>query len=138
MRLSPRSRAEPARDRSEQGAAVVDFALVSLVLVPLVLGLVQVGLVLHVRNTLVSAATEGARYGATVDRSPRDAVARTRQQISGAVADRFAQRVTARRSSAGGVPTVVVEVRAEVPPLGLWGPPVHLDVQGHGVQETVP
>ena len=107
-------------------------------LVPLVLGLIQVGLVLHVRNTLVSAATEGARYGATVDRTPRDAVARTRQQITGAVADRFAQHVTARRATTGGVPTVEVEVQADVPPLGLWGPPVHLDVRGHGVQETAP
>lgn len=107
-------------------------------LVPLVLGLIQVGLVLHVRNTLVSAATEGARYGATVDRSPADAVVRTRQQIDEALADRFADQVTARRTSTGGVPTVVVEVQADVPPLGLWGPPVHLHVHGHGVQETVP
>lgn len=138
MRPSPRSRAEPQRRRGDEGAAVVDFALVSLVLVPLVLGLVQVGLVLHVRNTLVSAATEGARYGATVDRSPADAVARTRQQIRGAVSDRFAQRVSARQSSVSGVPTVVVDVLADVPPLGIWGPPVHLHVRGHGVQESAP
>lgn len=112
--------------------------LVSLVLVPLVLGLIQVGLVLHVRNTLTSAATEGARYGATVDRSPADGAARTREQVSGAIASRFAQDVTARRESVGGVPTVVVTVHAVVPPLGLWGPGVDLRVTGHGVQEVAP
>lgn len=117
---------------------MVDFALVSLVLVPLVLGLIQVGLVLHVRNTLVAAATEGARYGATVDRSPAEGAARTRQQIDEALSDRYSRGVTARRTTTGGVPTVEVEVRADVPPLGLWGPPVHLDVRGHGVQETAP
>ena len=112
--------------------------LVSLVLVPLVLGLIQVGLVLHVRNTLAAAATEGARYGATIDRSPADGAARTRQQIDGALASRFADDVSARRESVGGVPTVVVTVRAVVPPLGLWGPGVALSVSGHGVQETAP
>ena len=29
-------------------------------------------------------------------------------------------------------------VRADVPPLGLWGPAVDLSVTGHGVQETAP
>ena len=109
-----------------------------MVLVPLVLGLVQVGLVLHVRNTLTAAATEGARYGATIDRTPADGAARTREQVRGAIADRFAQDVTAGEETVDGVPTVVVHVRAVVPPLGLWGPGVGLDVAGHGVQEVAP
>ncbi len=112
--------------------------LVSLVLVPLVLGLIQVGLVLHVRNTLAAAATEGARYGATIDRSPGDGAARTREQIDDAIAARFAEDVSARRETVDGVPTVAVTVRASVPPLGLWGPAVELSVTGHGVQETAP
>ena len=109
-----------------------------MVLVPMVLGLIQVGLVMHVRNTLAAAATEGARYGATVDRSPSDGAARTRAQVRGAIADRFAQEISAGREWVDGVPTVVVRVRAEVPPLGLWGPGVALSVTGHGVQETAP
>ncbi len=117
---------------------MVDFVLVSMVLVPLVLGLIQVGLVMHVRNTLAAAATEGARYGANIDRSPADGAARTREQVRGAVADRFAQEVSASSQTVGGVPTVVVRVRAVVPPLGLWGPGVGLSVTGHGVQETAP
>jgi hypothetical protein len=58
------------RPRGERGSAVVDFVLVLVVLVPLFLGIVQVALVLHVRNTLTAAASEGARYGATVNRPP--------------------------------------------------------------------
>jgi len=117
---------------------VVDFVLISMVLVPLVLGLIQVGLVMHVRNTLAAAATEGARYGANIDRTPADGALRTRQQVRGAVADRFAEYVSASRATVDGVPTVVVTVRAEVPPLGIWGPGVGLTVTGHGVQETAP
>jgi Flp pilus assembly protein TadG len=112
--------------------------LVSLVLVPLVLGLVQVALVLHVRNTLTAAASEGARYAATVDRSPEDGVARTRTQITGAIADRFAGEISAANVVVDGVPAVEVRVRATVPALGLWGPGVELEVAGHAVREVVP
>jgi Flp pilus assembly protein TadG len=126
------------RSRAERGAAVVDFVLVSLVLVPLVLGLVQVALVLHVRNTLTAAATEGARYAATVDRQPQDGVARTREQIARAIDDRYAGQVSGRDVEVDGVPAVEIRVHASVPPLGLWGPGVQLDVAGHAVREAVP
>jgi Flp pilus assembly protein TadG len=110
--------------------------LVSLVLVPLVLGIAQVALVMHVRDTLAAAASEGARYAATVDRGPADGVARTRAQIDDALAARFAGDVTAREEVVDGLPTVVVRVRASVPPLGLWGPGVEIVVEGHGVEEA--
>jgi Flp pilus assembly protein TadG len=124
--------------RDERGSAVVDFVLVSLVLVPLVLGIMQVALVMFVHNTLASAASEGARFGATIDRTPGDGADRTRQQIRGAVADRFAQDVTARDTSVDGVAGVVVHVHAVVPALGLWGPGVSVDVDGHAVKEQAP
>jgi Flp pilus assembly protein TadG len=108
------------------------------VLVPLVLGLVQVALVLHVRNTLTAAATEGARYAATVDRQPQDGVARTRQQIADAIADRFAGQVTGADVTVDGVPAVEIRVHASIPALGLWGPAVSLDVAGHAVREFAP
>lgn len=126
------------RRRDASGSAVVDFVLVLLVLVPLFLGIIQVALVLHVRNTLTSAASEGARYAATVDRPIEAGVARTRQQIAGAIAARFASDVTARPVQVRGVPGVRVDVVAEVPPLGLWGPAVELSVSGHAIEEVAP
>ena len=126
------------RQRDERGSAVIDFVLVSLVLVPLVLGIMQVALVMFVRNTLASAASEGARFGATIDRSPADGAARTRRQVRAAVADRFARDVTARNTKVDGVPGVVVHVHAVVPALGLWGPGVSLDIDGHAVKEQAP
>jgi Flp pilus assembly protein TadG len=122
----------------DRGAAVVDFVLVVVVVVPLVVGLLQLGLVLHVRNTLTAAASEGARYAATVDRSPEAGAERTRSQIGDAVAGRFARQVSARSVTIDGVAGVEVRVRAEVPPLGLWGPAVRLDVAGHAVEEVEP
>lgn len=128
--------AEP--DRDEAGSAVVDFVLISLVLIPLVLGIIQVALVMYVRTTLASAATEGARAAAPIDRGPADGAARTRLQIRGALADRFARDVSAQPERVGGVPGVVVHVHAVVPALGLWGPGVSLDVSGHAVKEVAP
>lgn len=123
------------RRPGERGSAVVDFVLVLVVLLPLFLGILQVALVLHVRNTLVAAASEGARYGATADRGPADAVARTREQIAGAVSGRYAEDVIARPASVGGAPGIEVRVEATVPALGLGGPGVRLSVVGHAVEE---
>jgi Flp pilus assembly protein TadG len=124
--------------RRERGAAVVDVVLVMAVLVPMVLAVLQVSLVLLVRNTLTAAASDGARYAATVGRGPADGEARTREQIEGALASRFAQDVQARVVMVDGAPTVVVTVRATVPALGLGGPGVDLEVDGHAVQELQP
>jgi Flp pilus assembly protein TadG len=128
----------PRRRRTERGAAVVDFVLVVMVVVPLFLGIFQVALVLHVRNTLTAAASEGARYAATVDRPVDAGAAKTRDEISGALAARFARDVTARPATVQGAAGVEVEVSAEVPPLGVWGPGIRLHVTGHAVEEVAP
>ena len=121
----------PSIRRSEQGAAVVDIVLVMVVLVPVVLGILQVALVLYVHNTLASAASEGARLAATRDRSPADGAALTRAQIEGAVSGKFARDVSARQTADG----VEVTVHARVPALGLGGPGIELTVTGHAVEE---
>ena len=108
-----RSAADPS-PRDQRGSAVVDFVLVLVVLLPLVLGILQLALVLHVRNTLTAAASEGARHAATADRGPADGAAYSRRQISGALADRFAGAVDAS---------------------GLWGPGIGLVVHGHATEE---
>lgn len=126
------------RSAAESGAAVVDFVLVTLILMPLFLGLVQVGLVLYVRNSVAAAATEGARYAARLDHDPSDGAARTRRQLDGVIGNRFIEEVTARDTNVHGLAVAEVRVRVRVPPLGLWGPAVELDVTGHGIREVAP
>lgn len=136
MRSTPFAASRMLRKgRGERGAAVVDFVLVMVVLIPLVLGILQVALVLHVRNTLTAAASDGARQAATADRSPADGAAYTRSQISGILAGKFARGVSAHETSIDGAAAVEVTVRAEVPPLGLWGPAVEVVVHGHAIEE---
>lgn len=123
--------------RAERGSAVVDFVLVLVVLIPVILGIVQVALVLHVRNTLTAAASEGARFAGTLDRGLEDGRAKTREQIAGAISERFAERIVVEQVMVDGVPGVRVTVRATVPPLGIGGPGVPVEVSGHAVEESV-
>jgi Flp pilus assembly protein TadG len=124
-----------SRHTDQRGAAVVDFVLVLVVIVPVFLGVLQVALVLFVRNTLAAAASEGARYAATLDRDPAAGAARTRSQISGVLAGRYAREVTAHEVTIRGAPGVEVTVHVVVPALGVGGPAVTLDVTGHAIEE---
>src|SRR4051794_40002573 len=127
----------PRRRYGRQGgAAVVDFVLVLVLLVPVFLGILQLALVLLVRNTLAAAASEGARYAATLDRDPADGAARTRAQIAGALAARYSEGVDARPVLVDGAPGIEVTVHAVVPTLGIGGPAIELEVTGHAVEES--
>ena len=126
------------RPRPERGAAVVDFVLIMVLLIPIVLGVIQVGLVMHVRNTLSAAASEGARAAAVIDGDPTLGADRARALIRAAIADKYAEGVTAGFQVVDGMPGTVVRVRTKVPALGLFGPAVSLSVEGHAVREDVP
>jgi len=120
----------------QRGSAVVDFVLVLLILIPLVLGILQVALVLYVRNTLTSAASEGARYAATLGHTGPDGVARTRSQLHGVISQEYAQDIEASPTTIAGAPAVEIIVHAKVPALGMWGPSVSLSVTGHAIREA--
>ena len=114
---------------------LVEFTLVTVLLVVLFLGIVQLALALHVRNTLVASAAEGARYGALADRTPDQGAERARQLIRTALGERFADAVRAATTDVDGLPVVVVEVRAPLPLLGPIGPDGLLVVSGHALDE---
>ncbi len=106
-----------------------------MLLVTLFLAVIQLALALHVRNTLISAAAEGARYGANADRDAVDAAARTEAVIATSLSPSFVGEVTAGYEEVGGVPTVVVEVRTTLPLVGWLGPSRSLVVRGHALDE---
>src|SRR3954471_5097840 len=118
------------RARYERGAAVADFAMVSLLVLVLFLAVFQLGLALHTRNTLISCASEGARLGARADAVPGQGVSRTQALISASLSSHFARHVSSRQMVVEGVRFVEVRVVAPVPVLGLFGPEDRLDVVG--------
>ena len=122
--------------RGDRGSAIVEFTLVGVLLTVLFLALLQLGLALHVRNTLVASAAEGARYAANADRDPGQGAAVTRQLIRDSLADSFAEGVTAGFETVDGMQTVYVQVDATLPVLGLLGPPRAIRVRGHALEEA--
>ena len=120
----------------DAGSAVVESTLVIVMLTTLFLGVLQVGLALYVRNTMVAAAAEGARYAANADRTPADGAALTADIIAGALHGEYAGDVRAGTELVGGASTVYVEASADLPVVGLWGPAGGITVRGHARQEA--
>ena len=115
----------------ERGSAVVDYVLVGGLLTLFFLAIVQLTLVLHVRNTLIDAAASGARYGTLADRGSADARDRTTELIGVALNPDFAQDVSTSEATYQGIRTLEVTVRAPMPVIGLIGPRAVLEVKGH-------
>ncbi|MEQ4518507.1 TadE family protein [Pseudarthrobacter sp. B907] len=115
----------------QRGSAVVDFVLVGALLTLFFLAIVQLALVLHVRNTLIDAAASGARYGTLADRTAVDARDRTTELIGVALTPEFARDVSTAETSYAGIRTLEVTIRAPLPVIGLIGPRELLEVKGH-------
>jgi hypothetical protein len=114
----------------------VDFVLVSGLVVAIVVALIQLTLALHVRNTLIDSASEGARHGALVGSSPAAGAARARELIEMTLSPRYAQSVSARTVDGPGGAVVQVDVVAPLPVLGLLGPSGVVEVSGHATLEV--
>lgn len=117
---------------------MVDFVLVSALLLVLFLAVVQVGIVLHTRNVLVAAAAEGARYGANADRSPEQGVERTREVVTDALSPGRAATLDITASTPvtpEGLGTVEITVTSPLPVVFLPVGPLSITVHGHALEE---
>ncbi|HKH09061.1 MAG TPA: TadE/TadG family type IV pilus assembly protein [Agromyces sp.] len=119
----------------EGGSAVAEFTLVGILLTVLALAVVQLALALHVRNTVLDAAAEGARYAALAGSNDGEGIARTRDLIGAAISSDYARDISASRSTVAGVPVVAMTVRATLPVVGLLGFERALEVTGHAAVE---
>ncbi|PID97235.1 MAG: pilus assembly protein TadE [Actinomycetales bacterium] len=122
--------------RLERGSAVAEFVMVASLVLLLGMGLFQLGLILHVRNTVIACAAEGARAGARADASPAEAAERTRQLVTDSLGTAYAQRVTAERATTdAGVAVVEVRVDTPIPVIGLIGPSGSMQLVGRAFDE---
>lgn len=111
--------------------------MVTALLTVLTLSVIQLGLALLIRNTVVDAAAEGARFGALADNSISDGVSRATDLITVALGPSYARDVAASTGSYLGHPAVIVTVRAPLPLFGLVGIDGGLEVSGHAAIETL-
>lgn len=125
------------RLRDESGSAVAEFVMVTALLTALTLSVLQLGLALLIRNTVLDAAAEGARYGSLVDNTPAEGIALTRDLITTAIGPSYAREVSATSGTYLGHPALIVTVRAPLPLIGLIGLENGLEVSGHAPVETL-
>jgi Flp pilus assembly protein TadG len=129
-------------DPGERGAAVVDFVMVSVLIVTLLLAVLQVAVYVHVRNVVTASAQDGARYAANADVDSGVGAARTVEVVA---------RATTAQTAAGldctsqeevdrtGMPLVVVRCSGSVPSLlASLGNVLPLQVTGRAVKEIAP
>jgi Flp pilus assembly protein TadG len=123
----------------ERGAAVVDFVMVSVLIVTLLLAVLQVAVYVHVRNVVTASAQAGARYAANADVDSEVSAARTVEVVANATTAQTAKGLvcTSEEDLDGtGVTLVVVHCSGSVPSLlASRGNLLPLEVTGRAVKE---
>jgi Flp pilus assembly protein TadG len=133
-------RPDPRTDDGERGSAVVDFVMVSLLIVALLLVVLQVAVYVHVRNVVTASAQEGARYAANADVDSASGVARTVEVVARATSIQTAGGLSctsAEEVDGSGLTLVVVRCSGSVPSLlAALGNLLPLEVTGRAVKEA--
>ena len=129
-------------DDRERGSAVVDFVLVSVLILGLLLAVLQVAVYVHVRNVVTASAQAGARYAANADVPSEAGAARTVEIVGRATSERTAGGLscssTEEVEADSGLTLVVVRCAGSVPSLvPALGNLLPLSVTGRSVREAV-
>ena len=126
-------------DDRERGSAVVDFVMVSILIVTLLLAVLQVAVYVHVRNVVTASAQEGARYAANADVDSAGGAARTVEVVARATSVRTARGLactSGEELDGSGLTLVVVRCAGSVPALlAFLGRLLPLAVTGRAVKE---
>jgi len=122
--------------RDEVGSSPVEFVLVGSLLTVLTLAVLQLGLVVYVRNVVHDAAVEGAYRAALADTTLADGAERTREIVTRTVGAAYAEDISVREGDEFGTPSISVTVRTPLPLAGLLGVPHTMEVTAHAPAES--
>ncbi|MBX3309696.1 MAG: pilus assembly protein [Cryobacterium sp.] len=111
--------------------------MVVALLTVLTLSVLQLGFALLIRNTVLDAAAEGARFAALADNTLADGAARATALVTTAIGPAYAADVSASYGNYLGHPAAIVTIRAPLPIIGLIGVEHGLEVSGHAAVETL-
>jgi Flp pilus assembly protein TadG len=128
------------RRDGDRGAAVVDFVFVSVLLVLLLFGVLQVAVYFYARNIVAASTSDGARFAATAGTPAAAGAARARALMSSGLGASVTRAVrctaTAERDGASGLPVTTVRcagrMRAFLLPIPL---PLTLDATASALTE---
>lgn len=119
----------------DRGSAVADFALVAGLLTLVFASVLQLALIMHVRNTAIDCASAGARYAALADLTTSDGVARTQSLLRRSLGRGYARDVSGGHARVDGERTIEIRATIPLPVLGLIGPADTMTLTGHAVAD---
>ena len=126
-------------DDGDRGSAVVDFVLVSVLILGLLLAVLQVAVYVHVRNVVTASAQVGARFAANADVDSAAGAGRTVEVVARATSPQTAQGLSCTSGEevdGTGLTLVVVRCTGAVPSLlAVLGNLLPLEVTGRAVKE---
>jgi Flp pilus assembly protein TadG len=148
MARRPAARLCPARDdraarHPDRGAAVIDFVMMSVLLVFLLFAVLQVAVYCYARNIVAASAADAARYAANAGVDPASAGPRADELIRKGIGAGEGSRIPCRGSTttdpASGLTVATVHCRGRLKltflPLDL---PLWIDVTTSSLKEGVP
>ncbi|PTW91399.1 hypothetical protein C8A06_1121 [Microbacteriaceae bacterium MWH-Ta3] len=112
--------------------------MVSMLLVVVVLGVLQVAAVGLIRTIVADAAAGGAAYAALADVPDSHGVLRARELLDASLGSDVADAARIVTRPGGGAGLVALDITTDLPVIGLWGIPGALTVTGRAVREVLP
>jgi Flp pilus assembly protein TadG len=131
------------RRASDAGAAVVEFVLISVLLVLLLFGVLQVGVYYYARNIVAASAADAARYAASAGVSPSAGGARAEALISDGLGSAQARAIkctgTSGTDARSGLPVTTVRCVGRVRALLIATDlPLQVDLTSSALKEHTP
>lgn len=131
------------RVEGDDGAAVIDFVMMSILLIMLLFAVLQAAVYFYARNVAASSTADAARYAAAEGIDPRQGAQRAEQLIREGLDDADAEAIhctgRAARDPRSGLPVTTVRcagrVRLLFSPLGI---PLRIAVTSSVLEEGRP
>jgi Flp pilus assembly protein TadG len=140
-RLTPGARLRPGRSGgADRGSAIVEFALVSVLLIFVLFAVLQVVILFYLHTIVASAATDGARWAGQSGTLPGAGAQRSRLLIAQGSTERVARDVRCQqrvgRDADSGLETAVVQCAGRVRSIFLpLGSLITINVTARAVRE---
>ncbi|OAV59607.1 hypothetical protein A6F49_17035 [Enteractinococcus helveticum] len=96
--------------------------------------ILQLGVIIHTRNTMIDAASAGARYAALADRNLSDGQNRTAALLTSSIPNAESATVTIARAGQGDL--IRVTVTHQLPLLGFITAPIPLSATAQAYDLT--
>lgn len=124
----------------DEGTAIVEFVMISVLLVFLLFGVIQIAAVFYVRNVIAASAADGARYAAAADVEVAAGGLRANELIAKALSPSVSEGVlctaSLTRDAESGAELTRVQckgrIRSMFIPIGVF---VSVDVVAHSFKE---